>query len=114
MNMEYNDFSIWNGVDLHIHSPKSNEVKPNDYDGATFSASELLDTLLENDINIFSITDHNCFNTSLYEDLSSLVKEDKYVNRINYVPGVELDVNDKDIYANDTFHCLVLFDTNDF
>ena len=107
-------FSTWNGVDLHIHSPKSNEVKPNDYEGTSFSASELLDTLLEHDIRIFSITDHNSINTPLYKDLCSLIKSDKYINRINFVIGVELDINDPNIYDKDTFHCLVLFDTKDY
>ena len=105
-------FSKWHGVDLHIHSIKSNEVKPNDYEGGSFSGNDLLEKLLENDISIFSITDHNSINLSLYDELSDLVNSDKYKNRINYIIGVELDVKDTDIY-NDVFHCLTLFETKD-
>lgn len=106
--------SIWNRVDLHIHSKKSNEVKDNDYKGEEYSAEDLLQKLSENDIkvNIFSITDHNCINDRLYKEIQSLILLDPYNNKINYIIGVELDVYDTNIYE-DVFHCLCFFDSKD-
>ena len=59
-------FSEWNKIDLHIHSKESNKVKSNDYDGEEYTATQLLDILTndDNNINIFSITDHNCINNN--------------------------------------------------
>lgn len=106
--------SIWNRVDLHIHSKKSNEVKDNDYKADEYSAKELLDKLLEESIqvNLFSITDHNCINEQLYKDVDNLIKCEQYKDKINYIIGVELDVFDKDIYE-DIFHCLCFFESRD-
>lgn len=108
------NFSDWNSIDLHIHSIKSNEVKPNDYDGTKYGAEQLLDVLTDatNSINIFSITDHNCINTELYSEIDRLVLTDKYKNKINYVVGVELDIFDQSIH-DDVFHCLCFFGSKD-
>jgi hypothetical protein len=108
------NFSDWNSIDLHIHSIKSNTVKPNDYDGTKYNAEQLLDVLTDtaNSINIFSITDHNCVNTELYNEIDRLILTDKYKNKINYVIGVELDIFDQSIH-NDVFHCLCFFDSRD-
>ena len=107
-------FSVWNKIDLHIHSIWSNKVKANDYEGSEYSAEQLLDVLSNNDnsINIFSITDHNCINANLYKDLENNIIKDKYKDIINYVIGIELDVNDPDIYA-EVFHCLCFFESKD-
>src|SRR5574344_3116407 len=106
--------SNWLNVDLHIHSIKSNDVKKNDYEGQKYSAEELLDKLLEkdNDISLFSITDHNCINTELYNDIQEKLKTDEYKDKINCLIGVELDVNDSNVY-DENFHCLCFFDTDD-
>lgn len=106
--------SIWNKVDIHIHSKKSNEVKDNDYQAKEYTAEELLEVLCkeENQVNIFSITDHNCINENLYNDIETLVHSDKYKEKINYIVGVELDIYDIDIY-NQVFHCLCFFESKD-
>ena len=108
------NYSNWLNVDLHIHSIKSNDVKKNDYEGQEYSAEELLDKLLEkdNDISLFSITDHNCINTKLYNDIQEKLKTDEYKDKINCLIGVELDVNDSNVY-DENFHCLCFFDTDD-
>ena len=107
-------YSEWNKIDLHIHSKESNKVKDNDYEGNEYNADVLLEKLSneENKINIFSITDHNCLNKKLYKDLELKVKTPEFENRINYIVGVELDINDPSIYA-DVFHCLCFFETKD-
>lgn len=108
------DFSEWKKIDLHIHSIMSNKVKDNDYDGVEYTAEELLDTLTkkEHGINIFSITDHNCVNVNLYKNIEELVKNEKYNEKINYVIGVELDINDSNIYDS-VFHCLCFFESKE-
>lgn len=105
-------FSEWNVIDLHIHSKESNKVKDNDYDGTEYSALDLLNKLVSNGINVFSVTDHNCINKSLYKDLKEYVKKEEYNNKIDFVIGVELDINDPEIYS-EVFHCLCFFDTRD-
>lgn len=109
-----NNFSEWNKIDLHIHSKKSSLVKDNDYDGEEYSAEEILDILTnsDNNINIFSITDHNCINVDLYKNIEIELQKEQYVNRINYIIGVELDVFDERIYP-EVFHCLCFFDSKD-
>ena len=104
-------FSKWNKVDLHIHSKFSNNVKSNDYDGTEFTARELLEKLKpDGEFGfIFSITDHNCINESLYNDL--LIEINNYEN-MNFIVGVELDIKDKSIYK-DVFHCLCFFENYD-
>lgn len=105
------NYSTWNCVDLHIHSKFSDKVKQNDYDGNEYTAVELLDKMREQSVNIFSVTDHNCFNKNLYDDLEIKINNEKYKD-INYVLGVELDINDPDIH-DEIFHCLCFFDTRD-
>lgn len=106
--------SVWNKVDIHIHSKKSNEVKDNDYQATEYTATELLQILSseENQVSIFSITDHNCINEILYNDIATLVNTNQYKEKINYIIGVELDVCDANIH-NQVFHCLCFFESRD-
>ncbi len=107
--------SEWNLLDLHIHSKFSDKVKKNDYSGNGYTAVQLLNKLNlfvrdnEKQKMIFSITDHNCVDIKLYEELSKEIKNDEYRN-LNYIIGVELDIKDSSIYS-DIFHCLLYFDT---
>ncbi len=103
--------SKWLKIDLHIHSVESNKYKANDYEGDKYNYSELKRILVKEGINLFSITDHNCINIELYEDLienqDNLLKEN-----LNFIVGCELDIYDCEIY-DEIFHCLVFFDTLD-
>ncbi|URQ76884.1 hypothetical protein NBX27_06415 [Erysipelothrix rhusiopathiae] len=106
-------FSEWRGVDLHIHSKKSNIVKgQNDFVGEEYSAEDLLDVLSQYGISIFSITDHNCFNKQLYSEIQSLLEADRYKNKMSAILGVELDVFDQSI-CQEVFHCLCFVETTD-
>lgn len=105
-------FSTWNCVDLHIHSAHSSIVKKNDYDGSDCSGKNFLDYLNNEKVNIFSITDHNSINTKLYGEIEALISTPEYCDSINYIIGVELDINDKNIHK-EVFHCLCFFDTKD-
>lgn len=106
------NFSTWNCVDLHIHSAHSSIVKKNDYDGSDCNGKEFLDYLKNEKVDIFSITDHNSINTKLYGEIEALISTPEYCDSINYIIGVELDINDKNIHK-EVFHCLCFFDTKD-
>ena len=115
MGNENKMYSNWNVVDLHIHSAESNAVKEHDYEGKCYSARELLEKLLSYSKGtgmIFSVTDHDCINVQLYKDLENEIHRPEFLNRINYIIGVELDVYDVSVYEK-VFHCLVFFDTKD-
>lgn len=99
------NYSDWFKIDLHIHTDKSNLTKVKDYDGK-FDINELKLKLIENDVKVFSLTDHNIINVTAYEN---------YYN--NYVEGdpklylgCEFDIK---VQQNDgfslTYHTLLVF-----
>lgn len=104
--------SRWLRMDLHIHSWVSNETKANDYSGTEYNAKKLVTRLKQEDINIFSITDHNIINKKLYKELldikNELIEED-----LNFIIGVELDIRDSNIYGDKVFHALLFFESYD-
>ena len=63
-------FSDWFKVDLHIHSDFSKKTKTNDYQG-NFDISILKNKLIENDVKLFSLTDHNIINVDAYKNYYS-------------------------------------------
>lgn len=68
--------------DLHIHSIAS-KYKESDgiVDNSTIDNAEvLLNKLDENEVGLFSITDHNRFNVELYNKLDSEIKTGRYKN----------------------------------
>lgn len=109
--MKKSKVSKWNGVDLHIHSKHSNNVKGNDYKGEEYTGEKLLRTLKSSGISIFSVTDHNSINTKLYENIREELKKEEF-KEMGYVVGAELDIFDTDIYTK-VFHILILFDVED-
>jgi len=103
--MSLKPYSDFLKIDLHIHSDKSKETKEGDYKG-TFSVDKLHNKLVENNVEIFSLTDHNCINISAYEEYYS-----KYpgVDNPLLLIGVELDID-----ANDKrYHSLIIFSSSD-
>lgn len=95
-------FSNWQKIDLHIHTNKSKETKENDYKG-DFSVSILKEKLRENDVSIFSLTDHNIINIEAYEEY---VKMYQASERDPFpLIGFEADIS----YENKTYHALLIF-----
>lgn len=96
--------------DLHIHSIAS-KYKESDgiVDNSTIDNVEvLLNKLDENEVGLFSITDHNRFNIELYNKLDSKIKNGKYENVKGIVAGVEFDVQiDSDMGK---CHIITIFD----
>ncbi len=58
------------------------------------TAEEFVNTLLSNKIDIFSITDHDCFSSKYYKDIFEYIKDKK----IKCIPGVELNIYVEDNY----------------
>ncbi|MBL0717985.1 MAG: hypothetical protein JJV93_01820 [Alphaproteobacteria bacterium] len=93
-------YSDWIKIDLHIHTNKSNETKTNDYKGI-FDVDTLY-TKLKNNVDLFSLTDHNIINVDVYEKyLSEHNKDDDP----QLLLGIELDV----LIKEESFHTLVIF-----
>lgn len=103
--MEYSD---WFKIDLHIHTDKSNLIKQNDYDGP-FDISILKNKLIENNVKVFSLTDHNIINVQAYEDYySNYIEGDP----ILYL-GCEFDIKVEQIDGSFlTYHTLLIFNQN--
>ena len=93
----------WLKCDMHMHSYYSKSKDKTKV--KQMSAKDYVDALLDKGINIFSITDHDVYSLSYYDDIRKYII-DKPIEIIN---GTELDVyvNDKDF-----FQMGVYFDNN--
>ena len=101
--MSSNKYSDWFRIDLHIHTNFSKKTKNNDYKGI-FSVETLKSKLKENQVEIFSLTDHNIINVNAYKEYyNNYSIEDPLL-----LLGVELDIaGDKN-----TYHSLLIFNTS--
>lgn len=106
--MTQSKYSDWMRVDLHIHTDWSKKTKQNDYKGI-FSVETLKAKLKENNVDVFSMTDHNIINHEAYEEYY-----DSYdpIHDPLLLVGVELDI----IVTggrNQTYHSLLVFNYSD-
>ena len=100
-----NKYSDWFKIDLHIHTDKSNQVKSNDYDGA-FDIAILKQKLIDNDVKIFSLTDHNIINVDAYEKYYESYRE----GDPKLYLGCEFDIKVKQSDGKFlTYHTLLIF-----
>lgn len=102
MEQKYSD---WFKIDLHIHTDKSKDTKEGDYKGP-FSVDTLKTKLKENEVKIFSLTDHNIFNVDAYKEYYNNYdeKEDPLL-----LLGVELDIQG----STEKYHSLLIFNHSD-
>lgn len=103
MNKIYSD---WFKVDLHIHTDFSSKTKTNDYDG-NFNIETLKEKLIENEVRLFSLTDHNIVNEEAYKSYYESFTDGDPVLLI----GCEFDIKvkqDDDSFL--TYHTLLIFD----
>lgn len=101
-------------IDLHIHSYASFYKEPSYSDGSSiveFSKKEnvdvLLNKLLQNGISLFSVTDHNRYDTTLYKTIMEKLNEHEY-SSLHLLHGIEFDVkfeSDKKVA-----HVIAIFD----
>lgn len=97
-------------MDLHIHSAFSAYKEEKNYvdESNEDNIGVLLNKLNENSINLFSITDHNRFSYHLYEAFKEKIKDKKYPNVLNILPGIEFDVQLED--GKESCHIITIFD----
>lgn len=107
--MAHEKFSNWMKVDLHIHSDWSKKTKVNDYQG-NFSIENLKQKLKDNDVSIFSLTDHNIINLPAYQ---AFYQSYNPVEDPLLLLGVELDIIVENGNSN-TYHSLLIFNYTDY
>ena len=100
-------YSDWFKVDLHIHTDWSKKTKTNDYQG-DFDIGTLKQKLIENEVKLFSMTDHNIINTEAYTKYYENYEEGDPLLLI----GCEFDIEVPESGENETYHSLIIFDKN--
>jgi len=97
-------YSDWFRIDLHIHTDWSRKTKEGDYNG-DFSVTTLKQKLTENEVGVFSLTDHNIINIDAYREYYE--SYDETVDPLLLV-GVELDIL-VTVSRDRTYHTLLIF-----
>lgn len=102
----------WLLLDMHLHSEYSKINKPSESKRVkSMTPKEYVEILLDKKVKVFSITDHNYFSKSYYDEIEKYIKE----NNINMklINGVELDVYVKlSDQTEDFIHVCMYFDDN--
>lgn len=102
-------YSDWFKIDLHIHSDYSKKTKDNDYQGF-FDILTLKQKLIDNDVKLFSLTDHNIINTPAYEEYyNNFVEGDPKL-----LIGCEFDIEVPESGKNITYHSVIIFENDTF
>lgn len=98
--------------DLHIHSIASSYKEEAGMvdESTTENVGSLLRKLNDNDVSLFSVTDHNRFNSELYIRVDDILNsaENSYSKVKNIVAGVEFDVQFDDDMRK--CHIITIFD----
>jgi len=91
----------WQKSVLHIHTPASMDYKGD----LSITADEFIEKIIENNINVIGITDHNSFDW--IEDLRKAAFKICKQTEKNLIifPGIE-------IHTSDSVHILILFEPN--
>src|SRR5690554_3519635 len=93
----------WLRYDLHMHSQFSKAI-----DGSRvkeMSAEEYVE-IVSKKTDVFSITDHNCYNSKYYSEIRNVIKD----KDLKLIDGAELDVY---VNEHDYFQMGVYFEEND-
>ncbi len=99
-------------IDLHIHSEASRykEVS-NIIDQSTIgNLNVLFSKLQDNNISMFSITDHNRFDSNLYIETKKIVNNNSYPEVNEILAGVEFDVKLEENQRS--CHIITIFNTD--
>lgn len=100
-------------VDLHIHSVASTYKEDSDMikECTAQNLDVLFTELQKNNINLFSITDHNTLDANLYHKIWDLIKTGKYPAVKGVIPGIEFDVSFNE--EKKPCHIMAYFDVPD-
>ena len=81
--------------DLHIHSIFSAKTKDGDMavvaESKIENLSVLTEKLIENNVNMVAITDHNIFDKDIYLELKEQEQENNTISKV--LPGIEIDLS---------------------
>ena len=78
----------WILLDMHMHSDYS---KYKDNSRVTeMDAKSFVDVMIKNRISLFSITDHNRFNSKLYDEIDKYIRDNNL--KLKIINGVECDI----------------------
>lgn len=102
-----NKYSDWFKVDLHIHTDFSKKTKTNDYQG-NFDISVLKNKLIENNVKLFSLTDHNIINDDAYKNYYNAYQE----GDPKLLIGCEFDIEVPESGKNITYHSVIVFEND--
>jgi ABC-type lipoprotein export system ATPase subunit len=102
-------YSDWFKVDLHIHTDFSKKTKTNDYQG-NFDILILKQKLIENDVKLFSLTDHNIINIEAYKDYYDNYTE----GDPKLLIGCEFDIEVPESGKSITYHSVIIFENDNF
>lgn len=100
-------YSDWFKVDLHIHTDLSRTTKTNDYQGH-FDVDVLKQKLIDNDVKLFSMTDHNIINIKAYEKYY----QDFTDGDPKLLIGCEFDIVVPESGTDKTYHSLLIFEND--
>ena len=99
---------VYSKFDLHIHSFASSSTKTGDQAIVAKSKPEnlpmLIDKLINNNVNVVAITDHNIFDKEIYEQLKKQETQPNCIFKV--LPGVEIDLE----IENKNVHVICIFD----
>ena len=102
---------VYTKFDLHIHTIASAKTKSGDKTLVQNSKLDNLDVLIENliqnDVNMVAMTDHNIFNKEIHLELKK--QEEKQNEIYKVLPGVEIDLNIEEKIV----HVVCIFDDTD-
>lgn len=94
-------------IDLHIHSIASEKKDGTKVGKNTIdNVDVLIKKLKENNVEMISITDHNCFDLDMYNK----VKFHEGTELKKVLPGVEFDVE----FKGERIHIITIFNDNDY
>lgn len=102
-------YSDWFKVDLHIHTDHSKQTKTNDYQGH-FDINILKQKLIENDVKLFSLTDHNIINVDAYK----IYYENYSDGDPKLLIGCEFDIEVPESGKPVTYHSVIVFENDNY
>lgn len=102
-------YSDWFKVDLHIHTDFSKKTKTNDYQG-NFDINVLKQKLIETEVKLFSLTDHNIINVDAYKTYYDNFTE----GDPKLLIGCEFDIEVPESGKQITYHSVIIFENESF
>lgn len=98
----------WLRCDLHMHSEFSKPYETEPGKVKHMEAKDFVDTLIGKQIDVFSLTDHNTFNSKYYTEIKDYIKDKK----IKVIYGCEFNIY-LDKNSGDHFQANIYFSNND-